>query len=187
VSIAGGRYVRANKTFQFYKFETIAVSPLLGPEAGGTLIQVHGTPDAGHYAPYFRFGNSTIAGARNEMGIASCVSPAYSGAPLHACEGYDSSTLEISLNGQQYSPLGDFVYYGRDTPCLENVDPASGPVDGGTTISVALAAPLLRTYSVLAVLGLHRSTRCCADLLIPTGVVFNSWSDMVLSVHAESS
>lgn len=179
--------MRANKVFQFYKFETIAVSPLLGPEVGGTLIQVHGTPDIGHYAPYFRFGNTTIAGARNEMGIASCVSPAHSGAPLQACEGYDSSALEISLNGQQYSSLGDFVYYSRDTPCLETVDPASGPVDGGTNISVALAAPLLRTYPVLVSLDLHCSTRYCADLPIPTGVVFNSWSHMVLSVHAESS
>ena len=145
VSIDGGAYVRANMTFQFYRFETISASPLLGPETGGTLVSVHGTPDVG-YTPFFRFGNITVAGVRDEMRTASCFSPPYSGFSLSECEGYSSSAVEISLNGQQFSPLGDFVYYSRDAPCLHRVNPASGPIDGGTNISIAFAAPVLGTY-----------------------------------------
>eukprot|EP01043_Picozoa_sp_COSAG02_P007421 COSAG02_NODE_221_length_28385_cov_5.795164_2_plen_165_part_00 len=155
MSIDGGTYVPANMTFHFYRFETMAASPLLGPETGGTLVSVHGTPDAG-YTPSFRFGNITVPGVRDETRIASCDSPAYSGSTLSECEGYNSSAVEISLNGQQFSPVGDFVYYSRDAPCLHRVDPASGPVDGGTNISVAFTAPFLRTHpSSFFILDLH--------------------------------
>ena len=145
VSIDGGRYVRANTTFQFYRFENTAASPLLGPETGGTVVQVHGTPDSG-YPPYFRFGNETIAGVRDdETGIAEGTSPAYHGSTTFTCDSHDSWNLEISLNGQQYSPVGAFVYYSRDAPCLEKLVPASGPIDGGTNVSVDLVSPLLCT------------------------------------------
>lgn len=185
MSIDGGRYVPADMKFQFYRFETSAASPLLGPETGGTLVSVHGTPDVG-YTPSFMFGNITVPGARDELSIASCDSPAYSSSTLSDCEAYYSSAVQISLNGQQFSPLGDFVYYSRDAPCLHSVDPASGPLDGGTNISVSLAAPFLSTYpsSFLHPWFSMSNLRLC-DLLIATDVAFDSWSDMVLSVHEQ--
>lgn len=156
VSIRGGSvntdYVELENMFQFYKFETVAASPSLGPETGGTVVQVHETPDVRNYSPLFRFvgvRNESIEGVRNEMGIASCESPAYSGLTLSACEGYSTSSLEISLNGQQYSPLGNFVYHSTEFPCLESVNPGSGPIDGGTNVSVAVNASSLRTFPVL--------------------------------------
>ena len=68
----------------------------------------------------------------------SCTSPEYWGLPLTDCEGNSTTKLELSLNGQQYLPLGQFIYYSRDAPCLESVDPISGPVDGGTDVSISL-------------------------------------------------
>ena len=185
MSIDGGRYVPADRKFQFYRFETIAASPLLGPDTGGTLVSVHGTPDVG-YTPSFKFGNITVPGVRGEMSIASCESPKYLSSALSDCEAHYSSPVHISLNGQQFSPLGNFVYYSRDAPCLHGVDPASGPLDGGTNISVSFAAPFLRTYpsSFLYPWFSMSHPRQC-NLLIATDVAFDSWSDMVLSVHEQ--
>lgn len=150
VSIGGGTPVRANRAFLFYMFDTTAASPSIGPETGGTLVQVHGTPNVDYYTPYCRFGDRVsrvlVVGERDVMGTVICKSPAYSGLNLTSCEDHYSSTLEITFNGQQYSPLEDFVYYSRDAPCLQSVYPASGPVDGGTNISITLDAPSLRTF-----------------------------------------
>ena len=173
--------------FQFYKFDTIAASPSLGPETGGTLVQVQGTPDVRYYSPNCRFGNHSIVGVRNDMGIASCASPVYSGLTQDACEGSSTSNLEISLNGQQYSPLGDLVYHSRAFPCLERVSPGSGPVDGGTNVTVALNASSLCTFPVVPLLISHHpllyrpaDSDCCWIY----SWAFDSQSDLVMSIHA---
>lgn len=135
-----------NATFQYYQFEAAAVTaPLLGPETGGTTVQVRGPPLVSSHTPLCRFGSSNISsGQREDSGSVSCTSPEYWGLPLTDCEGNSSTKLELSLNGQQYLSLGQFIYYSRDAPCLESVDPISGPVDGGTdvAISLTLSTPL---------------------------------------------
>lgn len=127
----------------------LQVSPLLGPTRGGTWLQIR--PPAGlvlNATAYLcRFGGSVVptravvfesaaasagsasAGSKGGRWLQCATPPAARAA---------SVSLQLSLNGQQYFPLGiegeRFTYYAP--PIVQQLSPVFGPAAGGTRVRV---------------------------------------------------
>ena len=125
--------------FAYYPPPVVSISsPSSGPSDGGTVVVVHGshlTPTASPPADstcdvVCRFGEQLSAGSIDvPAGTITCESPANLPATGTALP------LSISLNRQQYSP-GAHTFRYTSRLGLSSVLPRSGPISGGTLVTV---------------------------------------------------
>ena len=115
-------------------FALLQVHPTFGPTAGGTIVHFRPMDEGSGGSEYVcRFGAVKVPASRTAADGAStllaCASPANE---------VGSVAIYISLNGQQYVPLGrdgeEFEYYAEVS--IATLSPASGPLEGGTTVQV---------------------------------------------------
>ena len=111
---------------------TATASPTSGPQLGGTLVTIHGTHLAGgvdyrcHFASSELLSAASVAASYEPTdGSVSCTSP-----PLIAA----AQDLRVTLNGQQYT-LG-VHYESYLEPVAVVVSPSTGPIEGGTLVTV---------------------------------------------------
>lgn len=143
----------------------LAFSPSSGPLRGDTNITVYGGPFLNgsdlrcRFAPLMVMVAATPATGGSTL---RCQSPAISHASLanvttvSATEPMTSSgLLEVTLNGQQYESGNMATYESYAHPRVSQLSPASGPIVGGTMLSVAG-------------LGLWRGTHRLCRFIVPS-------------------
>ena len=116
-----------------------AVVPASGPLTGSTAITIAGDGMVGGDDYRCRWDgptrNLTVPAVLGPDGNVTCTTPNASAvAPGDFAQGA-GYTLSISLNRQQYLGSLGFAFY--DTPILAEVSPSSGPVLGGTAVSIS--------------------------------------------------
>ena len=115
--------------FEYLRPERVhRISPSSGPELGGTLVHVSGA-DLYNGSDYnCAFGASVVAASYlPTLDRVACVAPA--GTPG------SSSTLEVSLNAQQFT--SDSVAYSHyGAPVVSSFHPSAGPSDGDALVVV---------------------------------------------------
>lgn len=129
ISLDGENWVTADLAFSYYAGFVSIIDPPSGPILGGTSILVKGSGlrTGSDYRCRFSEGMTFPDGPLlpNETTV-MCVSPSF------AVDG--EYALRISLNGQQYSPALPFTAY--PPPFIETLSPSSGPVVGGTVVTI---------------------------------------------------
>ena len=121
---------------QLYCFAPTVISgidPSAGPLDGGTSITVFGSflPGGAHC----RIGERLVEATASTTSLLCAPAP-----PLvtSSYEAARSQPVRVSLNGQDFSPslaaAPAFTYY--ETPYIQHIKPAAGPVHGGTAITV---------------------------------------------------
>ena len=116
--------------FTFFNASVERVLPPHGPLRGGTLVTLKGVglEPGTHYL--CRFGGQVVPSTLDNQGKLLCTSPTFaSQVPM-----WHNSTVEISLNGQQFTHPTAFIVY--EDPLLTAASPSSGPVLGGTNVSL---------------------------------------------------
>jgi hypothetical protein len=123
----------------------LAVSPTSGPARGQTNITLYGGPFLNgsdvrcRFAPFMVL---TPASAATGGSTLRCQSPHISAAALtNASAGPASSPIasgliEVTLNGVQYSSGNNVQFATYAHPHVSELSPASGPILGGTLLSV---------------------------------------------------
>ena len=111
---------------------TATASPTSGPQLGGTLVTILGAHLGGGVDYRCHFASSKLLSAASVAalydptdGSVSCTSP-----PLIAA----AQNLRVTLNGQQYT-LG-VKYESYLEPVAVVVSPSTGPIEGGTLVTV---------------------------------------------------
>jgi len=131
VSVNGGIDFTLDNLVFIYMAETkaLSISPLFGPTSGGTLVTITGfnIPLVPTTMAFCRFGSKIVQAASNGVGYINCLAP-----PV---ESPVSVSVEISLNGQDFSTFG--LHFNYEKPIVVTyIEPAEGPIEGGTRISV---------------------------------------------------
>ena len=104
--------------------------PALGPIMGGSLVTVSGIgfPSTLAHSVTCKFGASEPTLAQRVAASAyACTTPLTQSIHL--------STMRLSFNGQDFTPIGIIYEYVQPT-IINQVDPACGPVNGGTGIKI---------------------------------------------------
>lgn len=123
----GTSAVNVNDRFTFIAAPTVtALTPATGSTAGGTLVQITGTNLTGVTSVLF---GSTPAGFTfvNDTTI-NAVSP------LHAAGPVDVTV--VTPGGTSATGAGTAFTYTAGVPVVVNVNPATGPLTGGQTVTV---------------------------------------------------
>jgi hypothetical protein len=104
-----------------------SISPNTGPAAGGTMVTVTGSGLSGTTAIDFGSTPGTIIGTCTDM-TCTVTSPA----------GTAGDTVPVTATTpdgtSDPSPAGDFTY--GDAPAVDGLSPTSGPVAGGTSVTI---------------------------------------------------
>lgn len=140
VSLNGQQLSSERLDFWYYRdAQVVAIEPVIGPETGGNQIILKGnnfrpfSPEAGELdasnATYCQFQALNILTKAVVLGNekASCIAP--------ASYYWKETVVELTLNGADFSDDGNKYYYYKP-PFLFDVQPAQGPVIGGTKILV---------------------------------------------------
>ena len=133
VSLNGQDFTNDCVKFTFAETATTATaSPASGPQLGGTLVTIHGTHLQGgvdyrcHFASSELLSAASVAASYEPIdGSVSCTSPSLIVA---------TQVLRVTLNGQQYT-LG-VRYESYFEPVAVVVSPSTGPIEGGTLVTV---------------------------------------------------
>ena len=135
LAMNGQDHTDAGFVFTSYRVPTLlALSPNTGPSAGATLVRLvaewpmHSGVDyrCGFGTP----GNRTVPATYDpHSGDVLCHTPAL---PSPANTG--TSSLRVTLNGQQYHVPLPFGHYGA--PSLSSFSPSCGPAAGGTLVTI---------------------------------------------------
>ena len=104
-----------------------AVSPAGGPTQGGSVVLVSGHDFSSGSDYRCRFGESVVRAELKADGNLSCVSP--------SAEAAGDATVEVSLNGQQYSRSAVQFAYHSPVQVL-SLSPSTGLVGGHTLLRV---------------------------------------------------
>jgi hypothetical protein len=110
-------------TFLYINPTVTSFAPVNGPTTGGTTVTLTGTGFVMGNA-FCQFGASTpVTATVTSATSATCVSPAGNG----------GVSLQYSNNGQTYVASNTFNYL---TSTLTSISPTTGPVAGGTTVTL---------------------------------------------------
>jgi len=121
-----------NDNFLYYHTEFGSISPTLGSDSGGTLVQIygHGFPDTGNIA--VRFGSAVVQAEWRNEGVLELTSP-----PLAV----GTHSLAITFNGGvDWKNLGGhewYVFAHMDESEL-GLSPVAGPMEGNTAVTMTL-------------------------------------------------
>lgn len=151
VSVGGQPWVSANSSFLVFRWNAaeLLADTLSGPAYGDTSLTITGVPAfIGMLTPRCKFGQEVVRAVFDDSTWV-CISPNVTDALGDAGQrasndpcsynNYNAS-LYLDLNGQQFLDLGvSFVWFGNQAPCShESLMPASGPITGGTRVSLML-------------------------------------------------
>jgi hypothetical protein len=129
ISVNGVYFVSTGLVFEYVLEPTIRLlSPLMGPETGGTEIRIDGDDLGPHSQVMCEFGSVKyrVTGRWNEDSSISCITPA------HAPGKVD---VRISTNGQQFSQsAGVFEYSYHET--VYKLSPAVSLQSGGILVTI---------------------------------------------------
>lgn len=167
----GGRYTDDSLSFHFLVTITInSAHPMVGPTAGGTTIIV----DGAHFTTgsYCRFNTRVVPAQYVGRSRLRCVTPSHPAGYVH---------VSISSNDQNFFGVADQFEY-TPVATLGSAMPVSGPVDGGTLVSVfgrnfhersASLSYLICRFNLTAVPAIYISARevKCVTPEMPAGVV----------------
>ena len=134
VSLNAQQFTTSGVMFEYYALVRVShVVPIAGPPGGGTQLTVHGEGFSRGLAGWYRCQYGGGAGAVLEASLVSdsvlrCETPA-SGCGVECAQ-----AVEVSLNSESYSMDG--VLYTYHTASVQSLSVASGPVLGGTVLTV---------------------------------------------------
>lgn len=140
VYLNGQQAVASNASFTYVGEPNILPPlPRSGPASGSTLITIHGT-DLGMGSQYLCRCEGEVLGASYDADATAvrCVTPP----SQRMCDAFarcrprrGNSTCQVSLNGQQYSNVVQFLYH--ETARASASSPACGPLHGGTSVRIS--------------------------------------------------
>ena len=110
------------------------ISPVVGTATGGTEVAVRGTGFGHSNAAVCRFGGTQVPATVVSDQVVVCISPYFSGEPMKSPT---SVAFALIFNAQEVesstiSMLFSYLAY----PVVSTVSPTTGPVAGGTSVSV---------------------------------------------------
>ena len=128
---SSGATIPGEVSFLYYTEPSLqSLYPALGPIMGGSLVTVSGIgfPSTLAHSVTCKFGASEPTLAQRVAASAyACTTPLTQSIHL--------STMRLSFNGQDFTPIGIIYEYVQPT-IINQVDPACGPVNGGTGIQI---------------------------------------------------
>ena len=134
VSLNAQQFTTSGVKFEYYALVRVSHAvPIAGPPGGGTQLTVHGEGFSRGLTGWYRCQYGGGAGAVVEASLVSdsvlrCETPA-SGCGVECAQ-----AVEVSLNSESYSTDG--VLYTYHTASVQSLSVASGPVLGGTVLTV---------------------------------------------------
>lgn len=176
ITINGIDVVPSNKTFIYYTQPTlISITPAVGPITGNTKINLTGSDFSTHCNVTVKFGTIEVNGdyqaPKNDQ-------PSYinTSSPAVTCPG--DTVVQVSLNGQQYTPnlypddKTVFTYYGDIFIAYNN--PVTFPVTGGSVINIYGGGFLFSKNSTDLSDGTKKFNYTCRFKDSHTGQIFGS-------------
>ena len=146
VSLNSQQYTSSIGTnFSYYATPVLeAVSPSLGPVLGQTRVVINGTALNGAASHLLcKFNGNVVPGTFDAAASSGTGGVLCSSAVVAITVGVtivitaeDQVPLQVTLNGQQYTPASSLFFDYYRTLRISELRPAAGPVDGGTTIQV---------------------------------------------------
>ena len=117
----------ATLTYVFYANPSVTtLSPNSGQTTGSTLVSVTGTNFQGTATLSCRFGTAVVTATYSTATRLLCSSPAL---------GVGSVNVEVTLNGADYT-ANEIPFIYSLAPTVATLSPTSGPVTGGTLLTV---------------------------------------------------
>ena len=112
-----------------------AVSPLLGAAKGGTEVAVRGTGFGYTSAAVCRFHGIQVTATVVDDGLVVCTAPRLPGEPLKKSVPVDFA-LTLDGNEVEFSGINTLQFTYLVDPIVSTIYPSTGPVTGGTNVSV---------------------------------------------------
>ena len=148
LTLNGQQFGSASLSFTPHTPPTVlALSPSSGPTGGRTVVTVSLSARASPANHTCRFGYLSDAGGGAFYGTSVVVAAAFDAmvngatavrcaAPPAVSAGTNYTSVEYSLNAQQYAPAaaGGFTYFAPVV--VREASPSSGPVHGGTNVTL---------------------------------------------------
>lgn len=132
LSMNGQQFVETDLYFEYLIESTVrAISPSSGPLHGGTLVEVEGTGFANSTALSCHLASRRLPAVFVDSGRIRCTTP-----PLAAASPLLSLPLEVSNNGIDFTNRSTAIFSFVPALSIRHVWPTSGPVDGGTSVSM---------------------------------------------------
>ena len=133
-------------SFLYYRPATISdVRPCRGPASGGTMVSVHGSEFMGDEHSLCRFGKWTALAHVKSSTLVKCSTPA----------GHlGNVTVQISGNGRDFDRSMVLFWYEREPRPALKASPSTGPVLGGTTVTVSGMLPLSDPTGMFCIFGI---------------------------------
>ena len=137
----GQNYDLAGLPFSYFRQpRPLFFDPPGGPLEGHTTVTLFGGFSGGFTQDYVcRFGAVLVPATHQSVPTERllCISPPLDNGTVPELANVTHARpvpLHVSLNGQQFHPIGTYSYY--DDPAFESLTPPSGPDRGGTQVSI---------------------------------------------------
>ncbi len=132
LSMNGQQFVETALSFEYLIESTVrAISPSSGPLHGGTIVEVEGTGFANSTALSCHLAGRRLPAVFVDSGRIRCTTP-----PLAAVSQLLSLPLEVSNNGIDFTNRSTAIFSFVPALIIRHLWPTSGPVDGGSSVSV---------------------------------------------------
>jgi hypothetical protein len=161
VALNGQQYTQTNTTFAFFRVpEVSAISPDHGSFKGGTLVTLSGINfvETGEIACRYGVGLYDTNGSVGDYDTSASIVTSAAGQADVACmtptnfPQADTVTLEVGLNGQQFTTNGSMFNFVAQ---INSISPVRGPASGGTLIQVVGEGFTAAGTNLVCKFGLH--------------------------------